>query len=67
VLDGGPDPHEKVRRYASAQATLLHGDPAPPPKMDTAPKFRPVYTVAKRSPISATAEHLSLFSAAEYR
>jgi len=34
---------------------LLHGDPAPP-KRGTAPNFRPMSIVAKRSPMSATAE-----------
>jgi len=38
---------------------VLHGDPAPPPKSGTAtPNFRPMSFVAKRSTISATAEHL---------
>jgi len=38
---------------------VLHGDPAPPPKRGTVPpNFRPMSIVAKRSPISATAEHL---------
>ena len=41
--------------------TVLHEDPASPPKRGTAaPTFRPMSIVAKRSPISATAEHLSL-------
>ena len=35
---------------------VLHGDPAP--QRGTAPIFRPISIVAKRSPISATAEHL---------
>jgi len=33
-------------------------DPAPPPKRGTSRNFRPISIVAKRSPISATAEHL---------
>jgi len=37
---------------------VLHGDPAPPPKRAQPPDFRPMSIVAKRSPISATAEHL---------
>ena len=38
---------------------VLDGDPASPPqKAGTAPQFRPMSTVAKRSSISATAEHL---------
>jgi len=42
---------------------VLHGDPADPayppsPKRDTHPNFRPMSIVAKRSRISATAEHL---------
>ena len=37
---------------------VLHGDQAPPPKRDTTPNFRPMSIVAKRSPISATAELL---------
>jgi len=36
---------------------VLHGDPAPRRRC-TAPNFRPMSIVAKRSPISATAEHL---------
>jgi len=36
--------------------TVVHGDPACPYK-GTAPNVRFTYTVAKRSPISATAEH----------
>ena len=37
---------------------VLHGDPVPPSqKRGTAPNFRPMSIVAKRSPISATAEH----------
>jgi len=40
---------------------VLDGDPVPtsPPKRDTAPNCRPMSIVTKRSPISATAEHLS--------
>jgi len=38
---------------------VLDGDPAP-----TAAHFRPMPIVAKRSPISATAEHLYLNNAA---
>jgi len=37
--------------------TVLHGDPAPP-KVAQPPTFPPMFTVAKRSPISATTEHL---------
>jgi len=39
---------------------VLDRDPAPRPKRGTAPapNFRPMSIVAKRSPISATAEHL---------
>jgi len=38
---------------------VLDRDPAPPTEWDTAvPSFRPMSTVAKRSPISATAELL---------
>jgi len=38
---------------------VLDGNPAPLPKKGgRAPNFRPVSIVAKRSPISATAEHL---------
>ena len=36
---------------------VLDGDPAPPQR-GTAPNFRPMSIVAKRLPISATAEHL---------
>ena len=43
---------------------MLAGDPAPPPaEMGTAtPTFRPASIVAKRSPVSATAELLLLES-----
>ena len=38
---------------------VLDGDPASPIGLKgTAPNFRPMSIVAKRSPISATAEHL---------
>jgi len=38
---------------------LLDGDPSPPPrKKGRNPDFRPISIVAKRLPISATAEHL---------
>jgi len=37
---------------------VLHGDPAPSPQRGTALNFRPMSIVAKRLPISATAEHL---------
>jgi len=37
---------------------VLDGDPAPPPQGGTAPNFRPMSIVAKRSSISATAELL---------
>jgi len=40
---------------------VLHGDPAHPLKIGTAPNFRPMCIVAKRSSVSATAEHLLLF------
>jgi len=36
---------------------VLHGDPAPPEGAQLH-NFRPMSIVAKRSPISATAEHL---------
>jgi len=37
--------------------TVVDGDPAPPPERGTtAPTFRPMSMVAKRSPISAAAE-----------
>ena len=46
-----------VRSYASAQATLcLDGDPTPPKQGHSTPTFRPMYIMAKRSPISASAE-----------
>jgi len=39
---------------------VLDGDPPPLPKnRGQSPNFRPTSIVAKRSPISATAEHLS--------
>jgi len=37
---------------------VLDGDPAPPKKGHSTPDFRPMSIVAKRSPISATADHL---------
>jgi len=37
---------------------VLDGDPAPPKKGHSTGTFRPVSIVGKRSPISATAEHL---------
>jgi len=37
---------------------VLHWKLAPLPKRGTAPSFRPMSLLAKRSPISATAEHL---------
>jgi len=37
------------------------GDPATHPKRNTAPSFRPMSVVAKRSPISYTADHLLIF------
>jgi len=37
---------------------VLQGDPAPPQKGAQASNFRPMSIEAKRSPISATAEHL---------
>jgi len=42
---------------------MLDGDPAAPRKkaQQPPPTFRPVFIVAKRSPISATAELLTLF------
>jgi len=41
---------------------VLDGDPAPPPKKtDTAPNFRPMSIVAKRSPILATVVRLFQF------
>ena len=40
-----------------ASDIVLHGDPALPQR-GTAPNFQPMSIVAKRSPISATVEHL---------
>jgi len=37
---------------------VLDGDPVPSPQKGHSPKFRPMSVVAKRSPISATAEPL---------
>ena len=42
---------------------VLDEDPAPPKGVQQPPSFRPMSIVAKRSPISATAEHLSGFVA----
>ena len=47
-----------VRRWASAQATLCYTGTQIPQKGGTAPNFRPMSIVAKRSSISAIAEHL---------
>jgi len=44
---------------------VLDGDPAPPPKGGTAPNFRLMSVVAKRLPISATAEHLIILLVSE--
>jgi len=41
-----------------ASDNVLHGDPDAPAKRGTAPNFRLMSIVAKRSPTSATAEHL---------
>jgi len=38
----------------------LHGDLAPPNEAQPPPHFRPMSIVVKRSPISATAEQLSI-------
>jgi len=40
---------------------VLDGTQPPPPKEAQPPYFRPISIVAKRSPISATAEHLLTF------
>jgi len=37
---------------------IVYGDPGPSKVTYTAPNFRPISIVAKRWPISATAEHL---------
>jgi len=42
---------------------LLDGDPAPLPEKGHTANFRPMFVVAKWSPISATAEHLLNFGA----
>jgi len=47
------------RRVGLAQAALCYmGTQLTPPERSTLRNFRPVSIVAKRSPISATAEHL---------
>ena len=46
--------------------TVLHGDSAGPYSWGIAPNFRPMSIVAKRSPISASAEHLLFFSFLHY-
>ena len=47
---------------------VLDKDPAPPQKGHSPLNFRPMSVVAKRSPISATAEHFFLnFEALSYR
>jgi len=64
VLDGDPAPPRKgqpptFRPGLGPGHVVLDGDPAPPPKGHTpSTNFQPVSIVAKRSPISATAEHL---------
>jgi len=71
VLDGDPAPLKKRHSQTvgwikmplctkvglGPRHIVLHGDPAHPPKRYTAPNVRPRFIVAKRSPISATAEH----------
>ena len=47
--------------------TVLEGDPAPPKKGHSTPTFRPMSIVAKRSPLSATAEILFCFAAKSVR
>jgi len=46
---------------------VLDGDPAPPERGTSAPSSRPMSIVAKRSPISATAEHLQSFGFYNFR
>ena len=43
---------------------VLDGNQAPPQKSAAAPSFRPMSIAAKRSPISAAAEHLLSFGLA---
>ena len=45
---------------------VLDGDPQLPLKRGTAPNFGPISIVAKRSPVSATAEHLLQLRATDY-
>jgi len=47
--------HLVGRPRLTAHGIVLNGDPAPSKKMHSLTNFRPMYIVAKRSPISATA------------
>jgi len=46
---------------------VLDEDPAYPPQRGTGPNFQPMSVVAKRSPISVTAEHLYFGSVLLYK
>jgi len=54
------DPFDPLIHDPSTHCLLWWGSSSPR-KKDTAPNFRPMSIVAKRSPISATAEHLFTF------
>ena len=46
-----------MKVYLGPGHIVLHGDLAAPRKRSTAPNFRPMSIVAKRSPVSSTAEY----------
>jgi len=54
----GHSPQFSAHVYCGQGHIVLHGDPA---SAQPAPNFRPMSIMAKRSPISAAAEHLSVF------
>jgi len=50
---------DTIPQHPDLLIIALDGDPAPPPKKKgPSPKFLPMSIVVKRSPISATDEHL---------
>jgi len=57
VLDGDPALHQKVAQFPQFSAHCVRWGPAPP-QMGHAPNFWSMSIVAKRSPVSVTAELL---------
>jgi len=60
VLDGNPAPLPQKWDRSPQFSTHDYCDPAPPTKKGTVPSFRPMFIVAKRSPISGAGEKLYL-------